>query len=430
MSAPLRIGIAGLGTVGAGTVKLLHENAAQIAARCGRPLQLVAVSARDASRVRDCDVRGLRWENDPLALANAPDIDLVAELIGGSEGVAHALVLQALTNGKLVVTANKALMARHGVALSKLAQTHNAVLAFEAAVAGGVPVIDVLRHGLSANRYHRLAGILNGTCNYILSTMLSQGREFDDVLKEAQALGYAEADPTFDVGGIDAAHKLAILTSLAFGTQVNMDAVHTEGITQVTRRDMHYAGELGYVIKLLGIAEQLPTGILQRVHPCLVPSSAPMAVIGGAFNAVQLDCSAAGRILLEGAGAGAGPTASAVVSDMVQLARGVRYHPFTLPTELLAPLQPAQMGELLRCHYLRVQCEDKPGVLADITSIFAREHISVQSLIQHTHEADAPAEIVITTHETREASMQQALKQIAALPAVLTPPYRIRIESL
>lgn len=430
MSTAMRVGIAGLGTVGAGTVSLLQENAALIAARSGRPIVITAVSARDKNKNRGLALEGIKWVDDATELAQDDQVDVVVELMGGSEGPARILVESALQRGKPVVTANKALIAHHGVVLAALAESNNVMLAFEAAVAGGIPIIDVLRNGLAANHFKRIAGILNGTCNYILSTMKSESRDFDDVLAEAQALGYAEADPGFDIDGIDAAHKLAILTSLAFGTQVDVATIITQGIRHITKRDMHYAHELGYAIKLLGIAEQTPDGILQRVHPCLVPLKTPIAVVGGAFNAVHLEGNAVGRVLLEGAGAGAGPTASSVVADLLQIARGVHYHPFTVSSAHLLSQPPASMDDLVRGYYLRVQVADKPGVLADITSIFAKESISVQSLIQHSHLADTPAEVVIITHETLERSMQRALQQIASLASVVEAPYMIRIENL
>ena len=430
MSAPFRIAIAGLGTVGAGVVALLRQHPDLLTARCGRPVELVAVSARSKGKDRGVTIGDVAWLDDPVALGAMDGVDAVLELMGGSEGAAKALVEQAIAHGKHVITANKALIAHHGVALAQSAEAQGVMLAFEAAVAGGIPIIDVLRHGVSANRIDRVAGILNGTCNYILSTMKAQGRDFDDVLSEAQALGYAEADPSFDVDGVDAAHKLAILTSLAFGVPVDLDSIHIEGIRTITKRDMAYTDELGYAIRLLGIAEHTPDGIRQRVHPCLVPKPTPIARVEGAFNAVQLQCSAAGRVLLEGAGAGAGPTASAVMSDVVQVARGVRYHPFTLPVAALHKAKAAPIDTLVRGYYLRLTVADKPGVLAEITSIFARQTISVQSLIQHTHDADAPAEIVITTYDTAEHAMQQALQQIGRLDSVLKPAHMIRIEPL
>ncbi len=316
----LRIGIAGLGTVGAGVVRLLQENAGAVAAHAGRPIAVTAVSARDPSRDRGVALSGLRWVDDPVALATAPDVDVVVELIGGSEGPARALVQAALANGRPVVTANKALIAVHGAGLA--AEAGTTPLAFEAAVAGGIPVIKALREGLAANRISRVAGILNGTCNYILTAMHTHKQEFAAVLAEAQALGYAEADPSFDIDGIDAAHKLAILAAIAFGRPVAFDAVYVEGIRTISALDIAFAEELDYRIKLLGTARRHGDGIEARVHPCLVPRTAPLARVDGVFNAVVAEGDFVGRVMLEGRGAGAGPTASAVVADVIDIARG------------------------------------------------------------------------------------------------------------
>jgi homoserine dehydrogenase len=427
MTTPLKIAIAGLGTVGVGVVKLLQQEAALLQARAGRPLELVAVNARSKDKDRVVTFGDAQWIDDAQALADT-DADLVVELIGGSEGVAKSLLEASLAKGKSVVTANKALIAHHGAALATLAEANNAQLRFDAAVAGGIPIIDVMQYGVVANRFTRVAGILNGTGNYILTTMQKDGRDFDEVLKEAQELGYAEADPSFDVDGIDTAHKLAILCALAYSTQPNLDAITIEGIRSVSALDMRYAAELGYVIKLLGVAEQTEYGIMQRVHPCMVPADAPIGRIDGAFNAVQLEGLAVGRVLLEGQGAGEGPTASSVVSDIVQIARGSQTHAFTLRAADLAPLTPAHMSQLQSSYYLRLSVRDEPGVLADITAICARERISVQSLIQHEHTPDGPAHIVMSTHETSEASMQKALAAIGALETVIQTPQMIRIQ--
>lgn len=428
MNKPLRIAIAGLGTVGAATVELLQRNKDMLHSRSGRDIHIVAVSAR-SRKDRGLDLSGIDWVDDPLQLCAREDVDMIIELIGGSEGIARELVEAALASGRHVVTANKALLAHHGIALARLAEANEAVLAYEAAVAGGIPVVDVLRHGLAANRFTRVAGILNGTGNYILTTMQRTGRAFDDVLAEAQALGYAEADPSFDVDGMDTAHKLAIITSLAYGTPVDLESVYIEGIRRITDDDMRYVDELGYTIKLLGIAQHTDDGILQRVHPCLVPKDAPIGVIDGAFNAVQLEGDAVGRVLLEGQGAGGGPTASSVVSDIVQLARGVRYPVFTVPAFALQPLAKANMANLTSRYYLRLTVRDEPGVLSEITAIFADEAISVQSIIQHGHAADAPAQVVITTHEAKESAMRNGLQRIASLASVVHAPQMVRIET-
>lgn len=431
MSAPLRIGIAGLGTVGGGVLAILQENAALIAARCGRKLEVAAVCARDAAKSRGMDLSQIRWVSDPLALAADPGIDIVVEVMGGSEGAAKSLVEAALKQGKHVVTANKALIAHHGIVLAQLAEKQGRVLAFEAAVAGGIPIIKALRDGLAANRFTRIAGILNGTCNYILTTMREEQRDFPEILKNAMALGYAEADPSFDIDGIDAAHKTAILASLAFGTRVDIDAVHVEGIRRVSLRDMKFAEELGYRIKLLGIAERLEGGgILQRVHPCMVPQGSPMGAVDGVYNAVVAECDAAGRMIFEGRGAGAGPTGSSIVADIMDIARGVAYLPFTLPVAQLNSLPHAAMEELRTSYYLRLTVLDKPGVLADITTLCRDEGISVRSFIQHSHKPGEPVQVVLTTHATGEAHMQAALLKITALSSVTELPHMIRIENL
>ena len=335
MKAPLKIGIAGLGTVGAGVVKLLAEHGRLLSLRGGRPLKVVAVSARRKARKRDIDVSRVRWESDPMALATAPDIDVVVELIGGSSGVARRLVQTALRSGKHVVTANKALLAMHGTELATLAEKKGGILSFEAAVAGGIPIIKALREGLVGNRVGRLYGILNGTCNYILTTMRETGRDFEAVLAEAQAAGYAEADPSFDVDGIDAAHKLAVLTGAAFGAKVNFAGVHIEGIRHVSAMDIQFAEELGFRIKLLGLARETRYGIEQRVHPCMVPLAAPIAHIEGVFNAVVVEGDFVGTTMFQGRGAGQGPTASAVVADLVDVARGREMPAFVVPAHRL-----------------------------------------------------------------------------------------------
>lgn len=430
MNSPLRIAIAGLGTVGAGTLQILQKQAALLAARTGKSLEVVAVSSRDRNKDRGADLSKIRWETDPLALATDKDVDIVVELIGGSEGVARSLVETALKNKKSVVTANKALIAHHGVELAKLAESSGVVLAFEAAVAGGIPIIKGLRDGLAANRFGRVIGILNGTGNYILTTMWESKRGFDDVLKEAQALGYAEADPSFDVDGVDTAHKLAILTSLAYGCAPAIDAVYMEGIRRVSLRDMEFADELGYVIKLLGISTQTEGGIQQRVHPCMVAKDSPLGTVQGAYNAVLVEGDACGSMFFEGAGAGAGPTASSVVADIMDIARGATYKPLTIPAASLK--QGSFVGmEALRCsYYLRLAVTDRPGVLSEVTSIFKQEKISLQSFLQHSHKPGETVQLVLTTHNTQESAMLRAVDAIATLESVKDQPYLIRIESL
>ncbi len=428
--SPLRIGIAGLGTVGGGVVTILQQQAALLSARTGRTLQLVAVSARDQSKQRGLSLDGVRWETDATALATAADIDLVVELIGGAEGTARTLVMQALQHGKHVVTANKALIAAHGAELAALAEAKGLGLAFEAAVAGGIPIIKTLREGLAANRYQRITAILNGTCNYILTTMEKSGRDFDDVLAEAQAKGYAEADPSFDIDGVDTAHKLAIVAALAFQCRPNLDALHIEGIRRISKTDIHFARELGYRIKLLGITEQREDGTVeQRVHPCMIPLNAPLATVDDAYNAVQIAGDSVGRLFLEGRGAGAGPTASAVVADLIDLARGHAMPPLVAPAATLPALRPADISSLQGEYYLRLTVVDRPGVLADVAAICRDAGISVASLIQHAHAPEEPVDIVLTTHHTPESQMQQALAAMGSLPTMMAPPQMIRIEA-
>lgn len=428
MEKPLRIAVAGLGTVGSAAVDILSRQKTLIAARAGRAMEVVAASARDPNKKRACDLSAVRFEPEPLALAKAADIDVVVELIGGAEGTARALVEAALANGKHVVTANKALIATHGAALGKTAEAKGVSLCFEAAVAGGIPILKLLREGLSANRTARVMGILNGTCNYILTHMKDEGRSFEDVLAEAQKLGYAEADPAFDVDGTDTAHKLAILTSLACGTAPDLASLHIEGIRHITLRDMAFADELGYTIKLLGIVGTAGEGILQRVHPCLVPKDSALAHVGGVMNAVQADADAAGSLFVQGRGAGGEPTASSVVADLVDIARGHAAYPFGIASGALAPLKPAPMASLESAYYVRLGVVDKPGVLADITAIFRDAGISLKSFLQHGHAPGEKVHIVVATHTTAEQDMQQALARIAEAASILETPFSIRIE--
>ena len=430
MSAPLAVAVAGLGTVGAGVLKLLRDNADLIAARAGRPILVTAVAARDRGRDRGVPLEGLRWYEDATQLAAAPDLDVVVELIGGSEGPARSLVQQALAAGRPVVTANKALLALHGPALAESAERAGVALAYEAAVAGGIPAIKALREGLAANRLSRVTGILNGTCNYILTCMREQGREFADVLAEAQALGYAEADPSFDIDGIDAAHKLAILAALAFGRPVDFSAVHAEGIRAISALDIRMAEELGYRIKLLGIAAREEGGIATRVHPCMVPAAHPIATVDGVFNAVVAEGDFVGRVVLEGRGAGAGPTASAVVADLIDIARG-RVTPVWGAAAAALQAEPSlPMAEHVGAYYLRLMVLDRPGVIADVTGVLRDHGVSLESMIQRGRSANEAVPVVLTTHSCQEAAMRQALERIAALEAVLEPPALIRIETL
>jgi len=430
MTRELRIGVAGLGTVGVGVLRLLEVHVELVAERAGRPVRLTAVSARDRSKDRGVDLSEARWFEDARALAEAPDVDLVLELIGGSEGVAKDLVERSLAAGKPVITANKALMAHHGSELARQAEAAGVALAYEAAVAGGVPVIKVLREGLAANRIARVYGILNGTSNFILTTMRETGREFTEVLSEAQALGYAEADPSFDVDGIDTAHKLAILTGLAFGCEVDFDGVYVEGIREISALDIEYANELGYRIKLLGLSRATDGGVEQRVHPCMVALDAPIASIEGVFNAVVADGDFVGSIMAEGQGAGAGPTASAVVADLIDIARGGGLATFAVPAAALRHLPSLPMERHEGSYYLRLMVVDRPGVIADIAAALRDEDISVEAMLQRGRAPGESVPVVITTHETEDAAMTRALARIAAIKAIIEPPRRIRIEAL
>lgn len=429
MSNALRIGIAGLGTVGSGALHLLQMNAQLIAARCGRPLEVTAVSMRDMTKKRDLNLNGIRIESDARMLAEAADVDLVVELIGGEEGIAQELVHRALKNGKHVVTANKALIAHHGQALAALAEKNGVVLAFEAAVAGGIPIIGALRGGLAANRIQRIAGILNGTCNYILTTMEREQRDFGQVLSEAQQLGYAEAEPSLDVDGIDTAHKVAILASLAFGTKPDFEHIHIEGIRRISLADIDYAAGFGYRIKLLGIATMEDGKLLQRVHPCLVPATSPLGVIEGPFNAVQVEGDGVGRVVFEGRGAGGGPTGSAVVADIIAIARGDAYPAFTITSGELHGAKPAPLEAHAGCYYLRLSLKDEPGVLAEFTKAFAAESISVNSITQRAVAANNSAQVIVITHATNEAAVARATQHIARLSICVDAPVVLRIES-
>jgi len=393
-------------------------------------MQITAVSARDKSRDRGLDLDAFTWHDDPVDLARSDEIDVLVELIGGDEGPAKLAVEAAIANGKDVVTANKALVAHHGTALAQMAEARGVALNYEAAVAGGIPIVKAMREGLAGNSFSRVYGILNGTCNYILSAMRDSGRDFSDVLDEAQALGYAEADSAFDVDGVDAAHKLAILTSLAFGCPVNLDAVHIEGIRQVSAVDIEFATELGYRIKLLAIARLTAHGVEQRVHPCMVAEGTSIAHVDGVFNAVVAEGDFIDRVLFEGRGAGEGPTASAVLGDLVDIGRNIRLPAFSVPAEALQALQPAPMDSHVGPYYVRLSVLDRPGVIADISAILRDEHISIGSMLQHGRDPGEAVTVVLITHENEEAAMGRAMALIDGLEAVLEEPKIIRIEAL
>ena len=430
MTQPLRIAVAGLGNVGAGTVKLLQQHAEDLARRCERPIEISAVSARDRRRDRGVDLSRYAWLEDAVALARLPEIEVVVELIGGAEGPARELLEAALAAGKHVVTANKALLAHHGTALARRAEAKGVSLGYEAAVAGGIPIIKTLREGLAANRIERVYGILNGTCNYILTVMRQSGREFADVLADAQSLGYAEADPSFDVDGIDAAHKLAILAGVAFGCEINFAGVQVDGIRNVSAVDIAFAEELGYRIKLLGIARPTEFGIEQRVHACMVPLGTPIAHVEGVYNAVVTEGDFVGQNICEGRGAGAGPTASAVVSDLIDIARGRSQPTFSVPASELKRLPASPMARHRGAYYIRLMVVDKPGVIADVAAALRDEEVSMEAMIQRARSPGEPVPVVLTTHETEEAAMRRALERITRLASVTEPPHMIRIESL
>jgi len=423
---PLRVGIAGLGTVGAGVVKLLRENAEILRLHCPRAIEVVAVSARDRAKDRGISLRNVHWTADPLALADHPDVDVVAEMIGGADGVAKTLVERAIAKGKHVVTANKALLAHHGTALALAAERAGVALAYEAAVAGGIPVIKAMREGLAANRIEQVYGILNGTCNYILTQMRETGREFSDVLAEAQKLGYAEADPSFDVDGIDAAHKLSILTSVAFGCQIDFAGVRISGIRNVSAMDIAYADELGYRIKLLGIARPTAHGVEQRVHACMVPVAAVIAKVDGVYNAVVTNGNFVGQNVVIGRGAGQGPTASAVVSDLMDIARDRILPAFSAPAESLKKLPAAPAGSHVGPYYLRLMVVDRPGVIADIAAAMRDENVSLEAMIQRARGDTVP--VVLTTHETTESAIDRVVRRLGSINSILEPPHVLPIE--
>jgi homoserine dehydrogenase len=428
MSAVFKIAIAGLGTVGGGVMKALAQRGAELSGRAGRELKIIGVSARDKNKARGFDVAG--WTDDALSLASG-DADVVVELIGGDEGIARRLVETALGCGKHVVTANKALLAKHGKALAELAEKNNVTLKFEAAAAGGIPIVKALREGLIAHGIDAVKGILNGTCNYILTEMETSGRSFGDVLKEAQAKGYAEADPALDVGGGDTAHKLALLAAIAFGTTPNLDAVAVEGIEHITPDDIAFASEFGFRIKLLGIARRDKDGtrIDQRVNPAMVRVRSALANVGGASNGVMVDAGDAGSFFFSGRGAGEAPTASAVIADIVEASTGLASPVFGRPASALAPLQPADGKAAVSPWYLRFEVLDVPGVLASIAGSLSEAGVSIESMIQRGRSSSEPVAIVMITHETARANVERALKVIGASDKVRARPCMIPMES-
>lgn len=427
MSKPLRVALAGLGTVGGGVIKVLEANRDLIARRASRPIEIVAVSARDRSRDRGANLSGLTWCEDPVALARLQDVDVVVEAIGGADGPALALAQASIANGKALVTANKAMIAHHGIALATTAETANVALKYEAAVAGGIPVIKGLREGAAANEITHVYGILNGTCNYILTTMESEGRDFGDVLADAQALGYAESDPSFDIDGIDAAHKLSILASLSFGTRLDFDAVKITGIRDVLAGDISQARALGFRVRLVGLADTANDGLFQRIHPCLVPVSHPLAHVAGSMNAVVAEGNFVGRLFFEGRGAGEGPTASAVVADLIDIARGEYGPAFAMPVGSLAHPGAADSGRRVGRSYLRFTVADRTGVLAEITAAMRDAGVSIESMIQRGEAPGGGVLVVMTTHEGPESAVTTALAALSGSPNMVGAPMMMPI---
>ena len=428
MSTPLRLGIAGLGTVGRGVVSIVQSHSGLLAQRTGRDIQIVAVSARTKGVDRGVDLTSYDWEDDPVVLATRDDVDVFVELIGGDAGPAKAAVEAALAAGKDVVTANKALLAIHGNALAKSAEAAQSVLRFEAAVAGGIPVIKSLTEGLAGNRITRILGVMNGTCNYILTRMENAGLDYQTVFAEADGLGYLEADPTLDVGGIDAGHKLALLAAIAFGSEVNFDAMQIEGIEQITIEDIEQAADMGFRIKLLGVAQETGRGLETRMSPCLVPATSPLGQLEGATNMVVLEGDSVGQIVLRGAGAGEGPTASAVMSDILDIGRGTRISTFGIPSGQLVPAKAAQ-STAPAPFYLRMTLVDKPGALARIATVLGDAGISIDRMRQYGHDAET-APVLIVTHKCTRADLDTALTAMAQTAVVATEPVALRIENI
>ncbi|ASF48627.1 homoserine dehydrogenase [Methylovulum psychrotolerans] len=433
---PIKVGVLGLGTVGGGTVNILKRNAAEIARRAGREIIITRASARDLQKPRICDTQDIQLTTDPLDIINDPDIDIIVETIGGA-GTVKDMILTAIANGKHIVTANKSLIATHGNEIFAKASEQGVIVAFEAAVAGGIPIIKAIREGLSGNQIQWVAGIINGTGNFILTEMRDKGRDFADVLAEAQALGYAEADPTFDVEGIDAGHKLTILASIAFGIPLQFEKVYTEGITEIARIDVEYAEQLGYRIKHLGIARKTAEGIELRVHPTLIPERRLIANVNGVMNAVLVKGDAVGATLYYGAGAGAEPTGSSVVADVIDVVRALTSDPenrvphLAFRADALADIPVLSAERIKTSYYLRLNAEDKPGVLADVTKILADHDISIEAIIQKEPPKESTAlPIIMLTQITLEQEMNAAIRAIEALPTVSGKVNRIRMETL
>ncbi|TPK97988.1 MULTISPECIES: homoserine dehydrogenase [unclassified Mesorhizobium] len=434
MAEALRVGIAGLGTVGASVARVLRDKAAELTRQCGRDIVVTAVSARDPKRDRGIDLSAAKWFDDPVKMAERADIDVFVELIGGDEGPARLSVKAALEAGRHVVTANKALLAKHGVQLAEIAEKKGVLLNYEAAVAGGIPVIKTMREAMAGNAVTRVFGILNGTCNYILTRMEAEGISFDACLRDAQRLGYAEADPTFDIEGHDTAHKLSILTSLAFGTRIAAGDIYMEGISNITQADIRAAGDLGYRIKLLGVAQRTDSGIEQRVHPTMVPTASVIAQVHGVTNAVAIETDILGELLLSGPGAGGNATASAVVGDIADIAKsrpGFQHGPvFGWPAKELKPYKKAQMRSHAGGYFIRLTVHDRTGVFAAIAKRMADNDISLESIVQQAAGAETQAQktVILVTHETTEAAVRKAVEGITKDGHLTDKPQVIRIE--
>lgn len=428
MTTPLRLGIAGLGTVGIGVVKIVRQHAALLKARTGRDIVITAISARNRDKDRGVSMSGYAWEDDPVALATRDDVDVYVEVMGGTDGPAKASTQAALAAGKDVVTANKAMLAIHGQALAEQAEAAGRVIRYEAAVAGGIPVIKALSEGLAGNEITRVMGVMNGTCNYILTRMEKAGLSYQEAFAEADGLGYVEADPTLDVGGIDAGHKLTLLSAIAFGTKPDFDGMELEGIERVSIDDIRAAADMGYRIKLLGVAQRTGRGLEQRMQPCLVPANSPLGQLEGGTNMVVIEGDAVEQIVLRGPGAGEGPTASAVMGDVCDIARGLRLPTFGQPAHTLETATRAR-SQLPAPFYLRMELMDKPGALAKIATILGNSGISIDRMRQYDHDG-TNAPVLIVTHKTSRAALDDALAAMETTDVISTAPVALRIEHL
>ena len=428
MTKPLRLGIAGLGTVGVGVIKIIQNKLSLLEARTGKQILISAVTAKSKTKDRGIDLSSYQWERDPVSLANREDIDVFIELIGGHEGAAKEAVEIAISKGKNVVTANKALLAHHGHELALKAEENGSILRFEAAVAGGIPVIKSLTEGLAGNSINRIMGVMNGTCNYILTRMESSGLSYEEVFSEANELGYLEADPNLDIGGIDAAHKLSILSSIAFGTEINFNGVELDGIDKITINDIHQAADMGFRIKLLGVSQMTSSGLEQRMSPCLVPTGSPLGQLEGGTNMIVIEGDQVGQIVLRGAGAGEGPTASAVVSDITDIARGISLATFGQPAKTLKKALSSK-SQIPAPYYMRMLLHDEPGALAKITKILSQFNVSIDRMRQYGHE-DKNAPVLIVTHEIKHENLMTAIQELPNTKVLKAQPLAIRIEAV